>query len=159
VQARQAAAPPALDAARRSLAELAAYAAPRGIRLGVESRLHYHEIPAWAELGLLLGETDPAVVGFWYDCGHVQVLHNLGLHHHQDWLHAYASRIVGVHFHDVLGLRDHLLPGQGELDFAGMARWLPPAAARTCELDWYFTPHEILSGAQHLAATGCLTPT
>lgn len=156
--ARQAAAPPAMDAARRSLAELAAYAGSRGIRLGIESRYHYHEIPTWAELGLLLDETDPAVAGFWYDCGHVEVIDNLGLHRHEEWLAAYAPRIVGVHFHDVIGLRDHLVPGLGELDFAHIAGVLPAEAARTCEFDWYYTPAEIQAGAQHLAAAGCFGP-
>ncbi len=154
--ARADAAGPALTAALRSLEELAAYAGPRGVRLGVESRFHYHEIPAWSELDWLLRQTDPAVVGFWYDMGHVQVLHNLGLHVHEDWLAAFASRIVGIHFHDVIGLRDHLLPGTGELDFAALAAWLPSQAVRTCEFDWYFSAAEVQAGARRLAASGCL---
>ncbi len=148
---RAAVAGPALDAARRSLAELADYARPRGVRLGVESRLQYWQIPTFAELGLLLAENDPAVVGFWYDGGHVQVLHNLGFHHHEDWLLTYAGRIVGAHLHDTAGLRDHLLPGLGELDFDHILAVLPPSAALTCEIDWYFTPQEIVAGALRVA--------
>jgi sugar phosphate isomerase/epimerase len=148
---RKAVASPALDAARRSLAELADYARPRGVRLGVESRVQYWQIPTFAELGVLLDENDPAVVGFWYDCGHVQVLHNLGFHRHDDWLAAYAGRIVGVHLHDTAGLRDHLLPGLGELDFDRILAALPPAAVLTCEFDWYFTPQEITAGALRVA--------
>ena len=142
---------PALDAARRSLAELAAYARPRGVRLGIESRVQHWQIPSFAELGLLLDESDPAVVGFWYDCGHVQVLHNLGLHRHEDWLAAYAGRIVGVHLHDVAGLRDHLLPGLGEIDFDRILAAIPADAVLTCELDWYYTPQEIMEGAAHVS--------
>jgi sugar phosphate isomerase/epimerase len=143
---------PALDAARRSLEELADYARPRGVRLGIESRVHHWQIPTFHELGQLLAESDPAVVGFWYDCGHVQVLHNLGFHQHSAWLAAYAGRVVGVHLHDVAGLRDHLLPGLGELDFAGIMALVPRAAVLTCELDWYYTPQEIAAGAEHVAA-------
>jgi sugar phosphate isomerase/epimerase len=143
---------PALDAARRSLEELAGYARPRGVRLGVESRVQYGQIPTFDELGLLLAESDPAVVGFWYDCGHVQVLHNLGLHQHEAWLAAYAGRIVGVHLHDVAGLRDHLLPGLGELDFGRITAFVPRSAVLTCELDWYYTPQEILAGARYVVA-------
>lgn len=153
VQADRArAAGPAMDAARRSLEELAAYARPRGVRLGIESRVQGWQIPSFAELGLLLAESDPAVVGFWYDGGHVQVLHNLGLHRHEDWLAAYAERIVGVHLHDTAGLRDHLLPGLGELDFGRIMALTPHAAVLTCELDWYYTPQEIVTGAAHVAA-------
>jgi sugar phosphate isomerase/epimerase len=149
--ARAAASEPALTAARHSLAELSAYAASRGVRLGIESRVHYWQIPTYQELGVLLDESDPTVVGFWYDCGHVQVLHNLGFHDHQAWLRAYGERIVGLHLHDVIGLRDHLLPGQGELDFAWLLRDMPQEAVLTCELDWYFTRNEILEGAAYVA--------
>lgn len=142
---------PALDAAQRSLEELAAYARPRSVRLGIESRVQHWQIPTFDELGRLLADSDPDVVGFWYDCGHVQVLHNLGVHDHDAWLAAYASRIVGVHLHDVAGLRDHLLPGLGELDFAHIMDAVPRAAVLTCELDWYYTPEEIVAGASHIA--------
>ncbi|MER2598508.1 MAG: sugar phosphate isomerase/epimerase [Caldilineales bacterium] len=141
---------PAFEAARRSLAELAAYAAPRGIRLGVESRTNHWQIPAFAELGMLLEENDPAVVGFWYDCGHVQLLDNLGFHRHYDWLTAYATRIVGVHLHDVRGLRDHLLPGLGELNFPTLLAAVPDEAMLTCELDWYYSAAELARGLRHL---------
>lgn len=147
---------PALDAAQRSLAELADYARPRGVRLGIESRVQYWQIPTFTELRTLLDGSDPAVVGFWYDVGHVQVLHNLGVHDHAAWQAAFADRIVGVHFHDVVGLRDHLLPGQGELDFAQILALLPADAALTCELDWYFTPEEIAAGAAWLVAQRAL---
>ena len=142
---------PALDAARRSLDELAGYAGPRGVRLGIESRVNYWQIPTLDELALLLTDSDPAAVGFWYDAGHVQVLHNLGFHDHERWLDLFADRIVGVHFHDVIGLRDHLLPGQGEIDLDWMAARLPADAALTCELDWYFAADEVVAGAGQVA--------
>lgn len=148
---RQQVAGPALDGARRSLHELASYARPRGVRLGIESRVHYWQIPTLDELALLLADSDPAVVGFWYDGGHVQVLQNLGFHDHADWLDLFAPRIVGVHFHDVIGLRDHLLPGQGEIDLDWMLARAPRDAVLTCELDWYFASQEIVAGARRVA--------
>ncbi|HEY66228.1 MAG TPA: TIM barrel protein [Caldilineae bacterium] len=144
------------EAARRSLDELAEMAHRLGVRIGLESRRHYREIPLLEELVILLQEHDPQVVGFWYDVGHVQVLANLGFHRHQDWLDAVAHRIVGVHLHDVIGLHDHLLPGLGELDFAHIARYLPAAAVRTLELDWYYEEEELRAGLAHARATGCI---
>ena len=117
---------------------------------GSNSRVNHWQIPTFNELGVLLAASDPGTVGFWYDCGHVQVLHNLGFHRHQDWLTAYCERIVGVHCHDVIGLRDHLLPGLGEINFQDIARVLPKEAVITCELDWYYTPEEIMQGASTL---------
>ncbi len=145
-----------LDAARRSLDELAALAARLGVRIGIESRRFYREIPNWDELAILLRDHDPQTVGFWYDMGHVQVLANLGFHEHQAWLDAFADRIIGVHLHDVVGLRDHLLPGLGELDFRLLARYLPAAAIRTFELDWYYEGEELQQGLAYARAAGCV---
>ncbi len=51
------------------------------------------------------------------------------------------------------GLRDHLLPGLGEMDFARiMARRCPRSAVLTCELDWYYTPQEIVAGRSYVVA-------
>jgi sugar phosphate isomerase/epimerase len=155
---RQNRAAAALEAAQRSLDDLATYAAPRGVRLGIESRVHFWQIPTWSELGKLLSQSDPKVVGFWYDCGHVQVLHNLGFHEHNAWLEAYGQRVVGAHFHDVTGLRDHLLPGQGEIDFEHIGALLPSSIVWTCEFDWYFDIEEVTAGGQYLlrALTGAV---
>jgi len=148
--------PPHFDAARRSLDTLAEVAYSLGLRIGIESRRHYREIPTLEEMQVLLREHDPQTVGFWYDVGHVQVLANLGFHCHQDWLDAFDSRIVGVHLHDVVGLRDHLPPGLGELDFAHMARCLPDTSIRTLEVDWYYTVEELLAGLAHVKMAGCI---
>lgn len=149
-KARQERAQAALTSAQRSLDELSDHARRRSVHLGIESRVHFWQIPTWEELGYLLSNSDPEVVGFWYDCGHVQVLHNLGFHEHDDWLEAYAPRMVGAHFHDVRGLRDHLLPGQGEIDFQHIRAALPASIVWTCEFDWYFTGEEVLAGAKYL---------
>jgi len=153
------AAEPYLTAARRSLAELARYAETAGIRLGIETRLHVYEIPNRDEAELLLGEHDPAVVGLWYDCGHVQVQANLGLDAPAAWLESLGPRIVATHLHDVRGLRDHLLPRPGgDVDFRLLAAHLPAEALRVCEFDWYFEPEEIEAAVAYLAATGCCDP-
>jgi sugar phosphate isomerase/epimerase len=39
-----------------------------------------------------------------------------------------------MHIHDTRGARDHLAPGQGETDFAMLARYLAPTTIRTLEL-------------------------
>jgi len=148
--------PPHFAAARRSLSELAEYAARVGMRLGLESRRYYFEIPTLPEMQALLAEHDPDVVGFWYDTGHVQVLANLGFHSHEEWLAACGERIIGVHFHDAVGLRDHLPAGMGELNFARIAHHLPADAIRVCEFDWYFEEAELRAGWRHLNEAGCL---
>jgi sugar phosphate isomerase/epimerase len=147
---------PHLDAARRSLDELAEHAARAGVRLGLENRRHAFEIPTLAELRLLLGEHDPDTVGFWYDTGHAQVLANLGFSGQEQWLEACADRIVGVHFHDSVGGRDHLVPPMGEISFPAIAQRLPADALRVCEFDWYFGREEVRAGRLYLQEVGCL---
>lgn len=143
-------APPYLNAARRSLDDLAAHAARRGLHLGLESRRFGHEIPNLEEAETLLADHDPDLIGFWYDCGHCQVTANLGFAPHQAWLDRLANRIVGVHVHDVVGVRDHLIPGTGEIDFSRLAPYIPERAVVTLELDWYFEPEEMRAGRAHV---------
>jgi len=54
----------------RSLVELPEYAGRLGIRLGIENRYHYLEIPLLDEMGRLLEAIGDERVGFWYDVGH-----------------------------------------------------------------------------------------
>lgn len=145
-----------LEALLRSLKELRSYAGERGIRLACEVRYHAHEMPNFDETGVVLRHFSDPTLGFWFDTGHAQALAHLGLESLDAWLEGYGDRILGVHFHDIVGLRDHLVAGIGELDFAAMAPRIPADAVRTCEFDWYFTPAEVQAGVRHLQETGCL---
>jgi sugar phosphate isomerase/epimerase len=128
-------APPYLEQARRSLEELVEYAEPRGVALGLECRLHYHEIPLPEEAAALLAPYPAGVAGYWHDVGHAEVLHRLGLVERGSWFDLLAGRLLGSHIHDVDGLRDHRAPGNGDVDFAWLAERLPRTAARTLEID------------------------
>lgn len=145
-----------LEAVQRSLAELAEYAGRADVRLGLENRYHYHEIPLPDELEMLLEGLDPELVGFWYDVGHAHVLDRLGLAPHEAWLQGFMGRTIGIHLHDVQGIRDHLAAGLGEVDWAMVAAHLPPGALRTCEFQSVNTPEEAAAGLRFLAAQGCL---
>lgn len=139
-------APRHIEPARRSLAALAEYAAPRGITLGIESRLLFHEFPLPQEAADLLAEHDPAVVGYWHDAGHVEVHHRLGLTDRGAWFDLLGERIVGVHLHDVRGILDHRAPGTGDVDFGWLAARIPASAARTFEVDQH-EPDDDLAAA------------
>lgn len=141
---------------RRSLAELAEHAARRGIRLGLENRFHYLEIPLPDELDDLLHSGCGEVVGYWHDVGHAQVLENLGFCSHEGWLRRFSHRVIGVHLHDVAGVLDHLAPGLGRMDWPMVARYLPAAALRTCELQAFNSPREVAAGVRRLVETRCL---
>jgi sugar phosphate isomerase/epimerase len=128
-------APMHLDAARRSLAELVEYAAPHEIALGLESRLHYHEIPHPDEALELLAGYDNTVAGYWHDVGHCEVQARLGMIDRSSWFPRLTARTIGSHLHDVDGILDHRAPGNGDVDWSYIAEGLPPTALRVFEID------------------------
>jgi sugar phosphate isomerase/epimerase len=157
VAARAAQAEVNMRSVRRSLVELAAYAGRAGVRLALENRYHYLEFPLLDEMGALLDLVDDGRVGFWYDVGHAETLARLGFGSHEEWLRRYASRMIGVHLHDIKGLRDHHAAGLGEIDWDMVAAYLPADAIRTCEFRNDNTPEQIVAGLQFLADKGCVT--
>ncbi len=157
VAARAAQAEINMRSVRRSLGELAEYAARLGIRLGLENRYHYFEIPLPEELDDLLNLGCGDVVGYWHDVGHAQMLENVGLGSHEEWLRRFAHQMVGVHLHDIVGVQDHLAAGLGHIDWDMVARYLPAGALRTCEFQPFNSPEEITAGVKLLIEKGCVT--
>ena len=152
VAARAAQAAANMRSVRLSLVELAEYAARRDVRLGLENRFHYHEIPLPDELDELLGLGLGETVGYWHDIGHAQVFEHLGFHRHEEWLRCFSGRLIGVHLHDVVGVTDHLAAGRGQVDWDMVARYLPAGALRTCEFHASNTPQQVAAGLQWLVA-------
>lgn len=144
------------ESVKKSILELLAYAEKSGIRLGIENRYHYLEIPSPNELDVLLGLAEPARIGFIYDVGHAEVLDRMGFYAHEEWLKRFAPRIIGTHLHDVVGLTDHYAPGLGEVDFSMVAAYLPDDAFRTCEFQTFNTPEQVKAGLQVLIERGCV---
>jgi len=132
--ARAASARPHVDAVKRSLVELLAVAIPLGVKLGLENRYHYQEIPLLDELEEMLLLASPEHLGFWYDIGHAQVMERLGFGAHLAWLERCGKRIIGVHIQDVTGITDHGAPGSGEVDFDRIIPFIPDNALRTFEV-------------------------
>jgi sugar phosphate isomerase/epimerase len=132
---RSANAGPHLEAAARSLRELVDYAAPRRVVLGIESRLHYHEIPHPQEAQALLAGYTNEEAGYWHDTGHCEVQARLGLIDRGAWFPLLTERTVGSHLHDVDGLADHRAPGNGDVDWAYIAAGLPKRALRVLEIN------------------------
>lgn len=126
-----------LEAARKSLRELAQHGSQNGIMLGLETRFHLHEIPNIDEMAELLHGVPAGVAGYWHDIGHAEVQQRLGFGSHEEWLLRFRQRMVGIHLHDVLGTSDHHAPGRGDIDWEMVARNLPAGIVRVCEIgEW-----------------------
>ncbi len=112
--------------------------------------------PPWTRWASYCALAGPDRLGFLYDVGHAQTLDRLGFSPHEEWLKRYASRIIGVHLHDVTGVDDHRAPGLGEVDFRMVASYLPKEAYRALEVQSFNTPEQIKAGMQILVDTGCV---
>lgn len=149
---------PCFEAVKKSLLELLDYAAPFRIRLGLENRYHYFDIPSPDEMGELLALAGTEQLGFIYDVGHAQAMDRLGFYPHEDWLQRYATRMIETHLHDVVGVVDHHAPGLGEVDFDMVASYLPEDAIRTFELQATNSPEQVKAGLKYLVEHGCVKP-
>jgi sugar phosphate isomerase/epimerase len=146
-----------LKAVKESLQELIDYASRYQVKLGLENRYHYLDIPSIDEMEELLSLGEQDQLGFIYDSGHAQALDHLDFYTHKDWLIRYSHRMLGTHLHDAIGITDHYAPGLGEIDFRAIADYLPDTAFRTLEMLPGNTLAQVKSGINLLVNTGCIS--
>ena len=128
-----------------ALEEIAEKAAEVGVKLAVESRSRYEDMPTETEM-LALQEhfKDNPAVGYWHDFGHVQLKHNIHLLDHDEWLTSMTPYLVGCHVHDVYWPeRDHRVPLTGEIDFPKLLQHFDPKMPYTWELSPTRDPEQI----------------
>jgi sugar phosphate isomerase/epimerase len=145
-----------LESVKKSLLELLEYAHRSGIRLGLENRYHYNDIPTQDEMRSLLDLAEPDRLGFIFDVGHAQALDRLGFYSLKEWLQQFSSRMIGTHLHDVKGVNDHLPPGLGEVDFDLVSKYLPQNAYRALEMNPISTFDQLQAGLKYLADHNCI---
>jgi sugar phosphate isomerase/epimerase len=150
ISARSAAKDNYVSATLKSLTEIATYAAERGMRIGLENRYHYYEIPLPDELRTFLQELDSSTIFYWHDFGHAHTLAALGLVSTDSWLPEFHNSLLGMHIHDAVGLQDHRAAGLGDVDFASAKPWVPANAVRVCEFDQRISEEDVSSGLNHL---------
>src|SRR5262249_25435114 len=107
---REAQKAPHLEAAIESIRALGEHALGSGVRLGLECRDGYNEIPGLDEFAEIFEACQGLPVGYWHDAGHGAKLDYLGFIEHEELLRRYGSRLVGMHIHDTVAARDHQAP-------------------------------------------------
>lgn len=156
VQDRAELAGPHLQAVKKSMRELLDYAGAVNIRLGIESRYHFMEIPSPDELEELLALGTPDQLGFILDVGHVQTLAKLGFYPVEEWLRRFGPRIIAMHLHDTQGTTDHFAAGRGEIDFNLITPYLPADAYRVCEFQTFNSTRQVKDGLLFLHEKGII---
>jgi sugar phosphate isomerase/epimerase len=138
IKKREKLAPLYYDRAMEALEELAPKAEEYGVKLAVESRSRFEDMPNEREMVKLQEHfKDNPWIGYWHDFGHVQLKHNLGLLDHLEWLETISPYLIGGHVHDVQWpARDHRTPFTGTLDYDSIFPFFPDG----CPLIWELSP-------------------
>jgi sugar phosphate isomerase/epimerase len=136
------------------------YAAEKKVRLGLENRERFEELPLDADFpGFLAGIPLPSPAGYWHDTGHAHLKERMGLISHRQQLEDNASRILGFHLHDVDSEgRDHQAIGSGSVDFEMVSSFWRPEHFFVIELSPRVTLEGVLASkakVESLLAKAC----
>ena len=113
------------------------HASSKNVRIALEGRRGYEEIPTERELPGLLEELACEQVGYWHDFGHLQIKENLGFIDHAEWLRLIGPRAFGCHVQDCIWpAKDHEAPFTGDVDFEKLVPLLPT----NCLFVWEVSP-------------------
>jgi len=130
------------------------HAVLKGVKLGLENRERFEELPVDADFpAFLAGLPPPAPVGYWHDTGHAQIKADLGLIDHRSQLEANTGRQLGFHLHDVSAEgSDHQAIGAGKIDFTMVSGFWRPEHLLTIELSPRATVEEVLASKERVEA-------
>lgn len=137
---------------RRSLEEILPYAAEKGIRLGLENREKFEELPVDADFPEFLASLAPAgQAGYWHDTGHAELKERMGMITQQRQLEANAERLIGFHLHDVNAEgHDHQPIGKGRVDFQLVRRFWQPHHLLVLEMNPRVTAAEVVESKRRI---------
>jgi sugar phosphate isomerase/epimerase len=139
IQKREALSPPYLQRVKDALKPIVEYAASKNVKLGIEGRRGYEEIPSERELPALLDELNSPAAGYWHDFGHIQIKQNLAFLDHEEWLRLIGPRAIGCHVQDCIWpAQDHQPPFAGHVDLAKLVPLLP----NDCQFVWEMSPRK-----------------
>ena len=150
VEKREAKVPPYLGQVKDCLKRVVEYAAGKKVKLGIEGRRGYEEIPSERELPALLNELSSPQVGYWHDFGHIQIKENLAFLDHADWLRQIGPRAFGCHVQDCIWpAQDHQPPFAGDVDLLKLVPLLP----KDCAWVWEMSPRKTAEEIQKSVTT------
>lgn len=138
-----------LDRVLRSLKELVSFAGRFGVKVAIENRYSYRDIPLVDEFDLIFKEVRGA--WYWHDVGHAEVFQRLGLGPHLALLEKFHSRLIGVHLHDIINvMEDHRAPLTGTFDFNILKPYIAPDTIKVIEAHQPASAGEIRRGLDYL---------
>jgi sugar phosphate isomerase/epimerase len=127
---------PYWEQTKASVNEILAYAAQKQVKLGLENREKFDELPLDGDYAAFLDGLPPgASAGYWHDTGHADIKQSMGLLDHRQHLQKMAPRLIGFHLHDVNKEgQDHQTVGSGHIDFKMVSEFWRPEQLLVIEL-------------------------
>lgn len=128
---------PFWERTKKSVNEVLDYAQQKGVRLGLENREKFEELPLDGDYPEFLGAFAPgAPVGYWHDTGHADIKQTMGMLEHRTHLEKMAPKLIGFHLHDVDAQgHDHQQVGSGHIDFKMVSEFWRPEHVLVLELN------------------------
>ena len=118
---------------------LISYAKTKKIKLGIENRAFFSELPSenWECLGQHYSDD---TLGYWHDFGHAQIKEYLGWANHWETFTKKKEKLLGCHFHDaIFSTQDHQALGTGRVPWDLLLPQVPR------EIPWVMEYHPRLS--------------
>lgn len=145
-------APKHLEKALKSLNELSLYAKMRSVKLGIENRYYFREIPSLEELDMIMKQFEgDETVCYWHDIGHAEVLQALGLAEDSvGYLGHLKNKLFGMHIHDVEVFDDHRAPGKGRVDFSQIFKYINEDTILVFEIHPKSGKDDIIKGKDYI---------
>ena len=143
-----------IDNVIRNLKELVPIAKGAGVKLCIENRYSYRDIPLPDEFDMIFRAVKD--VWYWHDVGHAEVLERLGFIRHTDFLDKFSGRLIGIHLHDIIGLlEDHKAPLGGTFNFEKIVPYIKNSTIKVIEAHQPATADDIRRGLVYLEKLFC----
>lgn len=139
---------PFIDAAMVSLKELVPFAEDSGVKIGLETRYYYSEIPSLDEFRMFFRNIRSTSLGYWHDAGHADTMEALGLATQEGYLSKYSDRLLGMHLHDADLGNDHRAIGEGKIDFTRLLPYIKPDTNLVIEIHKQASAEQVVASRE-----------
>lgn len=145
-------APKYMQTVKEVYQEFAPLARERGLKMCIENREGFAELPLDEQMAQFLDEVgEEDVAGYWHDAGHAEIKQHSGIISHEQLLMENSKRQFGFHLHDVsVEGKDHQPLGTGVIDFQMISSFFREDHTLVLELSPRLTTEQVIQSRDYL---------